>query len=305
MRAYLFPGQGSQFVGMAKNLYNIYNPAKVLFDKCEEVLKIPLKTLMFDGPLRELTRPSVAQPAICLHSLVCLDYYKSRNQDIVVDYFLGHSLGEYTALIAAGLLNVDDGMKLVHQRGLAMETCVDKLEKSDRKFKMTAIILRPSKDSKFKLRDECCNIANINSARQVILTGTKDAVREACHELEKKSVAARAIDLNVGGPFHSRLMKPAAVEFEKYIRNVEIKEPSEAKVKLISNVTANEQYNNSQEIKDLLIRQIYTTVRWSDCMKFLTEQKVTHFTEFGPKPILTRLAAMQYPQSKFQSINDI
>ena len=278
--AYVVPGQGAQFVGMGKDLYESNAKAKELFDKADEILGFRITNIMFEGTDEDLRQTKVTQPAVFLHSVItalCLDDFKP-------DMVAGHSLGEFSALVAAGSLSFEDGLRLVYARALAMQKACEAAPST-----MAAII---------GIADEtiehiCAEIstegnvvvpANYNSPGQVVISGNVEAVKEACAKL-KEAGAKRALQLAVGGAFHSPLMEIARVELAQAIEAAPVSVPI---CPVYQNVDALP-HTNPIEIKDNLLKQLTSPVRWTQSVKNMIADGMTEFVECGPGQVLTGL----------------
>ncbi|MDD5561885.1 MAG: ACP S-malonyltransferase [Candidatus Omnitrophica bacterium] len=278
MVAFLFSGQGSQYVGMGKDLYESFPEARKVFDRAEELLGFELKRICFNGPEDTLKSTNVSQPAIVTASIAAFEVFKTKS-NLAPSFAAGLSLGEYSALIAAGALTFDAGIRLIHKRGQLME-------EASRKHpgKMAAVL-----DLEVEtLRDICmqsgAEIANLNCPGQVVITGKAEAVDQAM-ELCSQAGAKRVIPLEVSGGFHSSLMSEASVELKFTLDNISISEP---KIPVVSNYTAQPQYRISQIIENLT-NQIRGSVRWEESMRFILSEGVTDFYEFGPGKVLKGL----------------
>ena len=279
-KAYVFPGQGAQFVGMGKDLYESNEKARNLFDKANEILGYRITDIMFDGTDEELKQTKVTQPAVFLHSVItalCMDDFKP-------DMVAGHSLGEFSALVASGALSFEDGLRLVYARAMAMQKACE-----DAPSTMAAIINLPDET----IEQICAEIstdgnvivpANYNSPGQVVISGNVEAIKEACVKL-KEAGAKRALPLAVGGAFHSPLMEPARIELAKAIEAAPIHTPI---CPVYQNVDALP-HTNPVEIKENLLKQLTSPVRWTQSVKNMIADGMTEFIECGPGQVLTGL----------------
>lgn len=271
MKAFVFPGQGAQFVGMGKDLYESKPLAKELFDKANEVLGFKITDIMFDGTAEELKQTKVTQPAVFLHSVISA---LCMGDDFQPDMVAGHSLGEFSALVAAGALNFEDGLKLVHARALAMQKACEKAAGT-----MAAIIGLPDE----KVEEICESIdgvvvaANYNCPGQLVISGEVEAVNAACEKM-KEAGAKRALPLPVSGAFHSPLMQPAKDELQAAIEATEFSVP---KCPVYQNVDA-KPHTDAAEIKANLIAQLTSSVRWTASVQNMVADGADDFTECGP-----------------------
>ncbi|MFA5350691.1 MAG: ACP S-malonyltransferase, partial [Candidatus Omnitrophota bacterium] len=277
---YLFAGQGSQYVGMGKDLYESFPEARKIFDRAEKILGFELKRLCFEGPEEILKSTNVSQPAIVTVSIAAFEVFKAKaKSNITPSFVAGLSLGEYSALIAAGALTFENGIRLIQKRGQLMED-------ASRKYpgKMAAVL----ELSVEKLKEIClqsgAEIANLNCPGQVVITGKVDAVNQAM-ELCNQAGAKRVIPLEVSGGFHSTLMFEASVGLKLALDNISVSEPN---VPVISNYTAQPEYKVGQIIENL-VNQIRGSVRWEESMRFILSEGVTDFYEFGPGKVLKGL----------------
>jgi len=278
MKAYIFPGQGAQFVGMGKDLYEKSEKARKLFEEANEILGFRITDIMFDGTDENLKQTNVTQPAIFLPS-VLLAY--AIGDAFQPDMVAGHSLGEFSSLVATGALSFEDGVTLVAARANAMQKACE-IQPST----MAAILGLDD----FTVEDICHRISNIvvpanyNCPGQLVISGTIAGVDEAC-ELMLAAGAKRALKLNVGGAFHSPLMEIARVELEHAIANTDFREPI---CPVYQNIDA-KPYTDPQRIKHNLIAQLTGPVRWTQTVKHMMEDGATSFTEVGPGSVLQGL----------------
>ena len=278
MVGYLFAGQGSQYVGMGKDLYESFPEARKIFDRAEKILGFELKRFCFEGPEEILKSTNVSQPAIVTVSIAAFEVFKAKS-NITPSFVAGLSLGEYSALIAAGALTFENAIRLIQKRGQLMED-------ASRKYpgKMAAVL----ELSVEKLKEIClqsgAEIANLNCPGQVVITGKVDAVNQAM-ELCNQAGAKRVIPLEVSGGFHSTLMFEASVGLKLALDNISVSEPN---VPVISNYTAQPEYKVGQIIENL-VNQIRGSVRWEESMRFILSEGVTDFYEFGPGKVLKGL----------------
>ena len=280
MVAYIFPGQGSQYAGMGKGLYESYPEAKEVFDKANELLKFDLTKLCFEGPKEDLTATSNSQVAILVHSVAALRVLeKYAVERLTPSFALGLSLGEYTALIAAGSLGFEDGVNLVRKRGLFMQKASEK-----NPGKMASIIgVEPAELEKL-CKGFGCEIANLNSPGQVVISGSPSSV-ELAASMAKEKGAKRAIVLDVSGAFHSSLMDPAKEKLEKEINFVTFNQP---RYPVICNVTA-KPTTDPEEIKANLVTQVNSTTLFADSIKYVASQGIKTYLEIGPGAVLKGL----------------
>ncbi len=284
MKAYVFPGQGAQFVGMGKDLYDNNPEARELFERANEILGFRITDLMFAGTDEDLRQTAVTQPAIFLHSVILA---KSLGADFKPDMVAGHSLGEFSALVAAGALSFDDGLRLVAARAQAMQKACE-LKPST----MAAVIALPDE----KVEEICSTVdgvvvcANYNCPGQLVISGEIEAIDKAC-ELLKAAGAKRALKLKVGGAFHSPCMEPARAELAEAIDHTEFKAPA---CPVYQNVDALP-HTDPAEIKGNLIAQLTAPVRWTQSVKNMIADGATEFVELGPGKVLQGLVAKINP----------
>lgn len=291
MVGYLFAGQGAQYIGMGKDLYQAFPESKKIFDSAEETLGFDLKRPCFEGP-QDLLRPtSISQPAILTVSIAAFEAFRARSSVIAV-LAAGLSLGEYGALVAAGSLSFTDALRLVRQRGRIMD------EASRRSpGEMAAVLDLPLKEVREICLKTKAEIANINCPGQVVISGKVKAVDEAA-DLCVQAGAKRVIKLEVSGGFHSSLMRQASGEFEKILQNTQIIAPV---IPVVSNYTAEAQHS-AEQIKKNLVCQMYSAVRWEDSMRFMLSQGVSNFFEFGPGRVLKGLMRRINPEAQVVTV---
>ncbi|QKJ32549.1 ACP S-malonyltransferase [Mucilaginibacter mali] len=278
MKAYIFPGQGAQFVGMGKDIYQQNEEAKALFEQANDILGFRITDVMFEGTDEELKETKVTQPAIFLHSVILA---KALGADFQPEMVAGHSLGEFSALVSAGALNFEDGLRLVAARANAMQKACE-LQPST----MAAILGLDD----FTVEDICHRVsdvvvpANYNCPGQLVISGSIAGVDKAC-ELLLEAGAKRALKLNVGGAFHSPLMESARVELAAAIEATEIKAPV---CPIYQNIDA-KPYTDPAKIKENLIAQLTGPVRWTQTVLHMLQDGATSFTEVGPGNVLQGL----------------
>lgn len=280
--AFVFPGQGSQAVGMGKSLADDHQEVRELFETADRKLGFSLSELMFNGPEEKLTLTMNAQPAILAASIAALRIFEKEG--IKPDFVAGHSLGEYTALTAAKALTFEDAVYVVHKRGQFMEQAVPAGEGT-----MAAVLGMERKHlqevtEEVTASGETVGLANLNCPGQIVISGTKNGVARA-GELAKEKGAKRVLPLNVSGPFHSSLMKPATDQLEKVLDEVEIQD---CETPLIANVDA-KAVVKAEDTRKKLLEQLYSPVLWEDSVEALIEAGVDTFIEIGPGKVLSGL----------------
>ena len=298
MFAVMFPGQGSQAIGMAKEFYDRYSFVKNIFKKADEVLEFPISKLILEGPSDQLNITENTQPSIFLVSYSIFSVVKSEfNIDLnKAKYFAGHSLGEYSALTAANSIDFENAIRLLKKRGRSMQLAVP-----FGKGAMIAILGQEIKDIEKILLNigvENCQIANDNCPGQIVVSGTLSEINKLIDTLKKLSI--KNIKLPVSAPFHCKLMKTSTEIMKKEINNTKFNTPSP---KIISNVNALEQ-DNIDTIKNLLIEQIENTVKWRESVQYMIKNGVKKFIEIGPGKVLTGLVKRIDKNVESYSINN-
>ena len=300
MRAILFPGQGSQYVGMGLDFYKKYESVKKDFTIVDKALGFPLSKIILEGPEAELKLTKNTQPAILTVGVSIFNalnsYYDFKLND--ASFFAGHSLGEYTALVCAGSLTIERAAYLLHERGKAMQEAVP-----EGKGAMIAVLGMTIEEIKKEIdlisKKEVCEIANDNSNSQVVVSGTSGSIKILNENLKKKR--KKGIILPVSAPFHCSLMKEAAENMKEKIENSNFLKP---KPGIISNVTAKEE-TEINKIKPLLIDQITSRVRWKESVNYMIKKGVTDFLEIGPSKVLSGLVKKINKDVKILNVNSI
>ena len=279
MKAFVFPGQGAQFVGMGKDLYENNPVAKEMFDKANEILGFNITDLMFNGTDEDLRQTKVTQPAIFLHSVI---WAKTMGDDFNPDMVAGHSLGEFSALVAAGALSFEDGLRLVSARAQGMQKACEKTPST-----MAAVLALPDA----KVEELCASVtegvvvpANYNCPGQIVISGSIEGVDAACAKMLEAG-AKRALKLKVGGAFHSPLMEPARAELADAIAHTDFHAP---KCPVYQNVNAEPQ-TDPETIKKNLIAQLTAPVRWTQTVQNMIAAGADTFVEVGPGAVLQGL----------------
>ena len=291
MKAYVFPGQGAQFPGMGKDLYESKPEAKALFEKANEILGFRISDIMFNGSEEELKQTKVTQPAIFLHSVILA----KTTPDFAPDMVAGHSLGEFSALVANGALAFEDGLKLVYQRALAMQEACE-INPSG----MAAILgLEDAKVEEIcqSITGETVVAANYNCPGQLVISGSNKGIEIACEKM-KEAGAKRALPLPVGGAFHSPLMEPAREKLQKAIENTVFHTPSCPVYQNVSTTGV----SDVEEIKKNLIAQLTAPVKWTQSVQQMVADGATHFVECGPGKVLQGLVKKIHKDAEVASI---
>ena len=301
MSALLFPGQGSQIVGMGSELHSSFELVKNIFNQADDKLNYPISKIILEGPENELQLTKNTQPAILTVSYSTFKVLKDEfNFDFSpFKYFAGHSLGEYSALVCSESLNFSDALYLLHERGKAMQEAVPV-----GKGKMIAILGIKTEEilnilKTIEKREGICQIANDNAEGQVIVSGNKEKVEFLQNILKEKKV--KSIPLKVSAPFHCSLMKPAAEIMKDKIEKTNFRNPL---FKIVNNVTANPE-TDSKNIKELLVKQIFSTVKWRESILNMSKASVKNFIEIGPGKVLTGMVKRTIKQANYFSINSI
>ncbi len=278
-KAYVFPGQGAQFVGMGLPLYEGNPSAKKLFDEANDILGFSITDLMFQGTDEDLKQTKVTQPAIFLHSVLLAH---SLGDEFKPDMLAGHSLGEFSSLVAGGAISFEDGLKLVSKRAMAMQKACELAPST-----MAAVLgLEDDKVTEIcaSITDEVVVAANYNCPRQIVISGSMAGIDKAC-TLLKEAGARRALPLKVGGAFHSPLMEPAREELAEAIENTTFNKPI---APIYQNVVA-KAVTSPSEIKENLVKQLTAPVRWTESVRQMVSDGADHFVELGPGAVLQGL----------------
>ena len=294
--AFLFPGQGAQYINMGKSLYENINECKEIFDKGEEILEMPIKDIIFDGSEETLKSTKYNQPAILLTSLACQKALELEG--IEADYVAGLSLGEYSGLVYSGIVSFEDGVKLVKSRATIMDEGIEEGVGS------MAAVMKLSKEKVDTLLKEASKFgvveaANYNCPGQVVITGEVDAIRESVSIA--KALGGLCIPLKVSGPFHSSLYEEASFKYYEGIKDVEINEPKKV---MYSNVLG-KPYSKQDDIRDLLRKQIMSPVLFEDSINHMLDQGIDTFIELGPGKTLSRFVKKIDKKANVYNIEDL
>ena len=301
MNALLFPGQGSQIVGMGSEFFKNFKIVKKIFEKADEELNFSLSKMILEGPANELQLTKNTQPAILTVSYsifkVLIEEFNFKIDEF--RFFAGHSLGEYTALVCSNSIQFNDALQLLHERGKAMQEAVPV-----GKGKMIAVLGTEIDNLnnliKLNKKDgEICEIANDNANGQVILSGEKNSIESFGNVLKNEKI--KFIPLNVSAPFHCSLMSPAAKVMKEKIDRVDFQKP---KIEIFSNVTAQPE-NNPLNIKNLLVEQIFSTVRWRETLLNMFKKGIKNYIEVGPGKVLSGMAKRTLKEANCFSLNSI
>ncbi|MFF2015696.1 ACP S-malonyltransferase [Paenibacillus sp. NPDC058177] len=296
--AFVFPGQGAQAVGMGKDVYDALPVSRAVFDKGDEVLGFPLSQLVFEGPDSDLKQTVNTQPALLTASVAYLEALHGLG--VKPDYVAGHSLGEYSALVAAGVLSYEDAVRLVRLRGRFMEEAVPGGQGA------MAAVLGAERDALAELcrsiseESGLVELANVNCPGQIVVSGSQAGVESVVQRV-KEAGGKRAIPLEVSGPFHSSLMKEAADRLAAELKNITFNAPS---VPVVVNVTA-APVSDPEEIRELLVRQVYSPVLWHDSVEWMISEGVDTFVEIGSGSVLTGLIRKIDKSVKLVNINSL
>ena len=294
--ALLFPGQGAQFVGMGKDLADAFPGAKALFQKADDLLGFSLSKIIWEGPPESLTRTEYCQPALYAVSLAALaalgSELEGRGLKLTPAAAAGLSLGEYTALVAAGALSFEDGLRLVSLRGQAMEEAA----------RLSPGTMASVLGLELELLESICaqtgaQVANINAPGQIVISGSPETVQAASEKAKEKG-SKRVVPLEVGGAFHSRLMEPAGLKLKKALESVDVQMPRFA---ALSNVTGS-YYTSSGEVRILLVEQLTRPVQWEQCVRTMVQAGIQTFLEVGPGMVLKGLCRKIDPQLQVLSV---
>lgn len=292
--AVLFPGQGSQEVGMGQAFYEQFDECRALWEQADEILGYSLSEICFEGPQENLTRSSHAQPAIFVHSIAAWTCLKKTVPDLNVQAAAGLSSGEWSALYIAGVLSFEDTLSVLEARGKFMQEACD----AEPGAMLSVMGLDFDKLGQVA-EDADVELANLNSPVQTVLSGTRDGIKKA-EELAKEAGARRAIPLNVAGAFHSRLMTPAAERLAEFLESVAFQAPA---IPVISNVTG-EPHAEPTAIKDLMVKQVISSVQWVKDIEYLTGQGIRSFFECGPGQVLSGLVKRIDKETRVHNIQD-
>ena len=293
--ALLFAGQGAQVVGMGRDLAEKFPSAKNSFERANQILGYDLASICFNGPEAELTKTENAQPGIFLVSWIAFQLLKEKIPDLKFEATAGLSLGEFTALTAAGAISFNDGLKIVHERGRFMQEACEVTRGS-----MAAIIGLDETLTRKVCAEAGVELANLNCPGQIVISGESEKINKAC-ELAKTKGAKRALPLPVAGAYHSKLMTSAQPKLKMVLANVDFQPP---KIPVLSNITA-QPHRSPAEIREALVEQVTSSVRWEDSMRHLLAQGFTRFIELGPGTALSGFMKRIDKNVQMQNVADI
>lgn len=297
--AFVFPGQGAQAVGMGKDVHDAFDRSRSIFEQADEALGFSLSSIIFEGPDDVLKQTANTQPALLTVSIALLEALEGRG--LRPDYVAGHSLGEYSALVAAGVLSFEDAVRTVRARGQFMEQAVPSGQGA------MAAVLGAEREtlaalcSAITAEGSAVELANVNCPGQIVVSGTAAGVQAVVERGKEEAGAKRVIPLEVSGPFHSSLMKPAAANLQATLAAIDMKDAS---VPVVANVTANAA-TAAGEIRELLVEQVYSPVLWEDSVRYLILQGVDTFVEIGSGTVLAGLIKKIDKNVRVISVNSI
>jgi [acyl-carrier-protein] S-malonyltransferase len=297
--AFVFPGQGAQAVGMGKDVYESFDRSRSIFEQADKALGFSLSSIIFEGPEEALKQTANTQPALLTVSIALLEALEGRG--LKPDYVAGHSLGEYSALVAAGVLSFEDAVRTVRARGQFMEQAVPSGQGA------MAAVLGAERETLAALCAAvtadgfAVELANVNCPGQIVVSGTAEGVQAVVERGKEEAGAKRVIPLEVSGPFHSSLMKPAAENLQSTLAGIEMRDAS---VPVVANVTAR-LATAADDIRGLLVEQVYSPVLWEDSIRYLIEQGVDTFVEIGSGTVLAGLIKKIDKNVRVISVNSI
>jgi [acyl-carrier-protein] S-malonyltransferase len=295
--AFIFPGQGSQAIGMGKDLYDNFEVARNVFDRIDEALKQNLSKIIFEGPIEDLTSTQNTQPALMAVSMAFIEVIKSQSNKFC-DIVAGHSVGEYSALVASGSISIEDAARILRIRGDAMQNSCE-AGKGAMAACLGLHINKVEEIAKATNTKGICDIANDNTESQIVISGEVAAIDYACEMI--KEAGGRAIKLNVSGPFHSRLMNGAENVMSKALQEVNLKAPI---IPIILNVTAS-LANDIEEIRNSLIKQVSGRVRWRETIAYFANAGISNIIEIGSGKVLTGMLKKTEHSFKLQNVGNI
>ncbi|NIK75661.1 [acyl-carrier-protein] S-malonyltransferase [Paenibacillus castaneae] len=297
--AFVFPGQGAQAVGMGKDVYEAYNQSRTIFERADAALGFSLSSIIFEGPDELLKQTANTQPALLTVSVALLEALEGRG--LKPDFVAGHSLGEYSALVASGMLSFEDAVRTVRARGQFMEQAVPS------GLGAMAAVLGAERDSLAALcaavtaEGSAVELANVNCPGQIVVSGTAAGVQAVVERGKDEAGAKRVIPLEVSGPFHSSLMKPAADQLQGVLAEIDLQDAS---VPVVANVTARA-VTLASDVRSLLVEQVFSPVLWEDSVRYMIEQGVDTFVEIGSGTVLAGLIKKIDKNVRIISVNSI